>query len=509
MPATLTTPLSREEREKLAVLLAEAKSRGIKVPNMPNTAKKIRQWNIDKNGYFIKMNGSHYEASENQEGFIKSRARFVLFYGSRGSGKSGAGAQKAMEKIRQGESGAVLNPDFENFRYSTWVELKEWIDWNMVVPSQRMRASPSWQPHQPFVMVFLNGAKMYCKGLKNPESARGPNINWLWYDEAGRDTTGVAWQLANASVRIGNEPQSWATTTPKGMVHWLYDFFIERNIPEEAKELFEKLAEERPIMEVFHGLLSENEAHLDPMFLASLLTTYPSGYLRAQELDGEFANEGGQIGDRNWLKGKVLDAYPEEWDIYKRVRYWDMAATEKKVGNDPDEAVGTLATSSKNGNTMFENQVCGFWVWATLKERIRDTARRDGHLVKVVIEQEPGSGGKNQVAEIQSYLKEQSEKYPELVGVKVEGRRPTDRVAEAYSWFGDAQEGLIWIGRGDWNNKFYTQLDGFTQSKHDDRITSASGAYACVRPFKTWKKIKFLSLSGGGKKGEEDKKEEK
>jgi phage terminase large subunit-like protein len=123
----------------------------------------------------------------------------------------------------------------------------------------------------------------------------------------------------------------------------------------------------------------------------------------------------------------------------------------------------------------------------------------------VVIEQEPGSGGKNQVAEIQQYLAEESAKYPELIGVKVEGRRPTDRVAEAYSWFGDAQQGKIWIGRGDWNDKFYSQLDGFTQSKHDDRITSASGAYACVRPFKIWKKVPFLSMSNSVKLDEEKK----
>lgn len=494
MPTANTSPLSRQERERLAILLAEAKSRKIVVPNSPQTAAKIKRWHVDENGYFIKIDGKHYEASVNQEGFINSRARFSLFYGSRGSGKSGAGAQKAMKKVRQGESGAVLNPDFENFRYSTWPEFKNWIDWDMVVPSQRNRASPSWQPHQPFVMVFLDGTRVYCKGLKNPESARGPNINWLWYDEAGRDPDGVAWQLANASVRVGFEPESWATTTPKGMVHWLYDFFIERNIPEEALEAYSKVAGDRPLIEVFHGLLDENKEHLDPMFYASLLTTYPSGYLRAQELDGEFANEGGQVGDRRWFAGKHLDSYPEDWDIFKQVRYWDMAATEKKVGNDPDEAVGTLLKSTKDGKFVVCEQVCGYWEWKKLKERIRDTARRDGATIKLIIEQEPGSGGKNQVAEIQSYLQEQAETYPELRGVKVEGVRPTDRVAEAYTWFAEAQSGNMYIIRGDWNDKFFAQLDGFTQARHDDRVTSLSGAFHVIRPFKVWKKVPFLKV---------------
>jgi hypothetical protein len=74
-------------------------------------------------------------------------------------------------------------------------------------------------------MVFVNGAKAYCKGLRDPDSGRGPNMNWVWYDEAGRDKTGMGWKLAIAGVRIGVEPKAWATYTPKDFYHWidLYD----------------------------------------------------------------------------------------------------------------------------------------------------------------------------------------------------------------------------------------------------------------------------------------------
>ena len=70
----------------------------------------------------------------------------------------------------------------------------------MVVPSQRHRQSDVWQPSKPFTMVFNNGAKVYIKGGREAGSTRGPNINWFWYDEGGRDETGLAWQLANASA---------------------------------------------------------------------------------------------------------------------------------------------------------------------------------------------------------------------------------------------------------------------------------------------------------------------
>ena len=50
--------------------------------------------------------------------FHASPARFRLLAGGRGSGKTAAGAQEALRRIRAGQSGAVLNPDFENFKYS-------------------------------------------------------------------------------------------------------------------------------------------------------------------------------------------------------------------------------------------------------------------------------------------------------------------------------------------------------------------------------------------------------
>lgn len=487
-------PLTSDEKKKLRLLFAEAQLRGLPLPDIPNitSMEESRQWALSKNGYFISMDGRIYRPNEPQEAFIKSTARFSMFYGSRGSGKSGAGAQKALKKIMQGESGAVLNPDFENFRYSTWPEFRNWIDWDMVVPSQRGRSHPQWQPHQPFVLVFKNGARVYCKGLKDPDSARGPNINWLWYDEAGRDPTGVAWQLANASIRVGHEPQAWATTTPKGMNHWLYDFFIEQKISDEAKKAFEESYKDRPLIEAFHGTAEQNKDNLDSAFYASLLATYPSGFLREQEIMGEFANEGGKIGDSSWFTGKVLDEIPEEWTLKSFVRYWDMAATEKKLKNDPDEAVGTLLIKAvtDDNRTVFivREQVAGHFAWDKLERVILETARLDGPLVRTIIEEEPGSGGKNQVAVLESLFKK------ELPGHVLEGQRPTERVGEANLWFARAAQGDMYLYRAAWNREFLGQLDSFTQSGHDDRVTSLSGAFRAINPFKSWSKIEFMSL---------------
>lgn len=500
----ISSPEAREQTQKeLMLLLSDAEARGMQIPEAKD-ALKVKQvkWPLASNGYFLRNDGKLFVPSEAQKNFIASTARFGLFVGGRGSGKSASGSQKSLYKLMQGESGAVINPDFANFKISTWPAFKEWLPWNMVVPSQRHRRFDAWEPHEPFTMVFTNGAKVYCKGLKDPGSARGPNINWLWYDEGGRDETGLGFKIALASVRVGKDPQVWVTETPKSREHWSYKFFILKEIPQEALEAFaSSMGSDKILVESFHGSINDNKEHLDPGFYASVLAAYPSGWLRKQEVEGEFADEGGQIGDRAWFKDKMLPVAPEK--VIKRVRFWDLAATEKKQAkDDPDEAVGTLLSKFEmqqenikdNTNFCIEHQVAGTWLWDDLLDAIVNTARHDGPYVEIVLEEEPGSGGKNQVAAVKTHFK----RFPELAGFKITGQRARDvgdRVMAANAhWFGVASEGRMWMVKGIWNEKFLSQLDGFTLVLHDDHVTSVTGGMAYLNPFKKWTKVPFLSV---------------
>jgi len=513
-------PLSEIEQQKLLLAINELKARNISLPeDIRKLAeeKKDIQFPVDKNGYFVRKDGKHYEPSEPQKGFIDSTARYALFYGSRGSGKTGAGAQKALRKIQQGESGVVINPDFENFKYSTWQELKLWIPWNQVIVAHKYRGRDSWEPHQPFVIAFNNGAKLYCKGLKNPDSARGASVNFLWYDEAGRDPTGLGWRIACASVRVGNNPQSWATATPKPIEHWMYKFFVKMDIPEEAKAAFEESSAKGTILvEAFHGTIEDNKSHLDPTFYASILTAYPSGYLRAQEVDGEFANEGGKIGDRKWFDNRIVTSLPR--NIIKKIRSWDTAASEKKTAkDDPDESVGSLLIKfipadnpdwfalygnliaqgqEKMPHFLLEHQISGFWEWEKLLTVIKNTAVHDSPYVEVFVDQDPGGAGKNQVAAVSAAFKD--ERNPELHAHKVsevDVRKVGDRVLAANThWFGTAAEGRMWLYKSSWNDGFLAQVDGFTQITHDDKVTSVTSGMFVLNPAKRWAKMPFVMI---------------
>jgi len=500
--------LSEVQRKRLAGVISEIRARNLPIPPDLRLDAPMN-WPLDENGFLIKNNGTKYQISDDQVEvgkFVTSKARFAALISGRGGGKSAAGAQKALKKIREGQSGAVINPDFENFKISTWPEFREWIPWDMVVPSHRYMRGIQWQPHQPFRLAFTNGAVVYCKGLKDEDSARGPNINWFWYDEAGRDLTGGAWTIAVPSVRIGKDPQIWITTTPRGRSHWIYKFFVKKDIPQDAIDLFAEIYGEDsgiPFIEVFSTNIYNNRSNLDPGYMAAILAAYPVGWLRDQEVYGKFVDEGGNLGDRSWFNGKIIDSIPEDVKVGKRLRYWDMGATEKKISgkkkNDPDETVGTLMSWNRRKDIETKKDIDDFYIehqvgkyveWDDLLELILQTAIADGVAVKIIIEEEPGSGGKNQVAAVHNHIRANFPTHPGVEGYRPEG----DRVMLANVWFADAKEGNVYLVNGNWVLPMFDQLDDFPEGNHDDRITSISGARINIAPVRTWRNIDFLHL---------------
>lgn len=496
-----------QANKRLLALLAEAKSRGIPIPKRGKfEVKRLGDdWNRDKDGFFINVDGKRFNTRPELTEFIESTERFMLLRAGRGSGKSSTGIQKALRKVSEGKSGAVLAPTFEQFKDSTWQELRQWIPWNKVIPKHRYRQSPSFEPARPFSIVFKNGAKITCKGLKDPESARGANINWLMYDEGRIDVTGIGWKNAIAAVRVGENPQAWCTTTPANSQHWTSTFFsgeITDDISITLNSL--GLKSGQSLFKIIETSIDRNKENIDPLFYASILATYPSGYLRAREVEGRVADETDALGTRNWFIG-VVDGKPRDnglevcpdW-VNTQVRFWDLAATEEKMmangkKNDPDETVGSLVGANKDKNKfVLTDQVGGHWAWHTIKQMVLDTARKDGQEVKVCFEQEPASGGKNQIAELVSFLKDN------LPGWDVSGleaRKLGDRVLAANVWFGEAAQGNWYYVKGLWNEPFFSQLDYFpNKAVHDDRITSVTGARHKIAPVNKWKKIPFLAI---------------
>ena len=508
-----------DDKKKLKLLIAEYQQRGREIPQ--EILQEVAEESMDKKvlwrnapgGYFYRSDGREYIPNERMGAFLQSRAMYSGMFAGRGSGKSCVGSIKALKKIQQGQPGAVYNPSFTDFADSTWPEFREWIPWGCVAPAHKHRQNPEWRPSKPFTMVFLVGGKqvpVICKGLKNPNAARGPNMNWLWYDEGGSDRDGASWQIAIPSVRIGPDPQAWVTSTPKGKTHWMYKFFVEQDMPQDVIMMLEKLDLDRPLFETFYSTIFDNQDNLDPAFLARMLAAYPAGFLRRQEIMGEFVMEEGAVGGpaAEALRNNLIPRMPI--DIDKKVRFWDLAATEKKVVggktvNDPDETVGTLAGWNKENEEMYlEDQQFGHWSWDDILKNIVRVADMDGPYVRIVVEQEPAAGGKNQIAAIRNHVRDNLPEWPSVTGWNP--KDCGDRVMGANYWFASAVQSKVFMIHGAWNEETLRQIEDFPVAKHDDRVTSITGARYSLAPVRKWKKMKFLHMGKLGHK--EDEKED-
>jgi len=126
--------------------MAEMQARGLEIPEeMKEELLGIRKKFIWPD-VLVKPDGKIFNPLPQQKGFIDSNAMFVGYIGGRGSGKSATASQKVLQKIKDGQSGAVMNPDFENFKISTWPELREWIPWELVIAKHKHRKNKEWFP---------------------------------------------------------------------------------------------------------------------------------------------------------------------------------------------------------------------------------------------------------------------------------------------------------------------------------------------------------------------------
>jgi hypothetical protein len=180
--------------------------------------------------YYNAERGKFYEPHHQEEAYFvaDNSKRWLLAKGGEGGGKSVCGIIRDLDRIKAGCHGIMISPDFEHFKRSLWPEFRRWCPWEFIVPRQRYRRDPAWEPGRPFQLNFTTGATVYCGGMKESEvmSWEGPNVNWAHFDECRRHDTAAAIKVLDGRVRIpmgGYMPQIWLTTTPRK--NWLFDYF--------------------------------------------------------------------------------------------------------------------------------------------------------------------------------------------------------------------------------------------------------------------------------------------
>lgn len=211
--------------------------------------------------------------------------------------------------------------------------------------------------------------------------------------------------------------------------------------------------------------LSDNP-HLDREdYAKQLAELHP--FERQQLLDGDWdARPPGSRFKREWFE--IVPEGPKPSS--RRLRYWDLAATEPKAGADPDWTVGTLW--DENEGDYFICDVVRFrGSPQDVDARLKATAGADGVETAIWIEQEGGASGKIAATHLRRLL----------AGYDVNFDRPTgDKVVRSNPMASASEGGLIKLVAGPWVPAWLTEAEMFPGGSHDDQIDSADGGYGKI-----------------------------
>ena len=199
---------------------------------------------------------------------------------------------------------------------------------------------------------------------------------------------------------------------------------------------------------------------------------FPIDDLRRQEVANPYVFAG-QYMQRPAPKGggmfpvdrfQVVQHAPELSSIESSVRYWDKAGTS---GGGAFTA-GVLMHKLKDGRFCVPDVRRGQWAALDRERTIKQTAELDGRSVKIVVEQEPGSGGKESA---ESTIRM-------LAGWNVSADRPTgEKDVRAEPYAAQVQAGNVQLVRAEWNRPFMDEHELFPNGKFKDQVDAAAAGF--------------------------------
>jgi predicted phage terminase large subunit-like protein len=117
---------------------------------------------------------------------------------------------------------------------------------------------------------------------------------------------------------------------------------------------------------------------------------------------------------RGWCQ--IVDVVPEGTQF---VRGWDLAATPKTEGNDPDWTVGTKIGRTPDGRFIVAHSVRIRKTPAEVERLLLNTASQDGHACKIALPLDPAQAGKAQAANLLKLLAGYRARFAPASGDKV------------------------------------------------------------------------------------------
>ena len=313
--------------------------------------------------------------------------------------------------------------------------------------------------HQFLYMLSRNrstcGVKPYVRATCNPDSDSwvADFVSWWINQDTGypiRERSGVVRYMCvvNDVIYWGDTPEDLASN------HGIN--------PEECKSvtfIASKLEDNKILMKS------------DPSYLSNLKAMTEVDMERLLYGNWKIKAQAGRYFKRTQIP---IDGYYEKIpdDVIYWCRAWDLAATDENENGDADYTAGVLIGLRKNNRYIVADVINKQVKAGDVEKLIRMTAISDrkkyGFSYRVRIPQDPGGAGKIVAKQYLNGLSGFDVKAEPVSGSKELRATPF-----AAQW----QNGFVDVLIAEWNEMYFSQLESFPESKHDDMVDASSDAF--------------------------------
>lgn len=313
--------------------------------------------------------------------------------------------------------------------------------------------------HQFLYMLSRNrstcGVKPYVRATCNPDSDSwvADFVSWWINQDTGypiRERSGIVRYMCvvNDVIYWGDTPEDLASN------HGIK--------PEECKSvtfIASKLEDNKILMKS------------DPSYLSNLKAMTEVDMERLLYGNWKIKAQAGRYFKRTQIP---IDGYYEKIpdDVIYWCRAWDLAATDEDENGDADYTAGVLIGIRKNNRYIVADVINKQVKAGDVEKLIRMTAISDrkkyGFSYRVRIPQDPGGAGKIVAKQYLNGLSGFDVKAEPVSGSKELRATPF-----AAQW----QNGFVDVLIAEWNEMYFSQLESFPESKHDDMVDASSDAF--------------------------------
>ena len=443
-----------------------------------------------------------------QERFLSSPADIAIYGGAAGGGKSYG---LLLEPLRH----VTTNTEFAAvfFRRNTTQIRNPGGLWD---ESLKVYGHLGAEPvQQPLEWKFKRGGKVKFAHLEHDNTVldwQGAQIPLICFDELTHFTKSQFWYMLSRNRSMcGVRPYVRATTNPDAdswvaeLIAWWIDQKTGFPIPERAGKIrwFVRISDtiiwasdpqDLPVQRAPDGeavapksltfvpaKLSDNALLMaaDPGYYTNLMSLPLVERERLLGGNWKIRPAAGLYFQRAWCE--VVDTIPAGLTEY---RAWDLAATEKTETNDPDFTSGTKMGRSRDGVFYVTDQTWERGSPQKVRDLIRNTASQDGKRVGISLPQDPGQAGKSQgldfVKMLAGYRVIVTPEARNIGDQALTPSRASAKITRFSPFSAQAEGGNVKILRGEWNTRFFEELEAFPEARHDDCPDSTSRAFAAL-----------------------------